>query len=85
MKDTYVCCICGKEFEGFGNNPYPLSTDEKARCCDTCNDYVIAARIYNIQPSDKEAIESLLSNTYDENHPIYKAIEAEDDFEEEEI
>jgi hypothetical protein len=19
--DTYTCCICGKEHEGFGNNP----------------------------------------------------------------
>lgn len=29
------CCICGKEFEGHGNNPYPLKSD--GRCCDECN------------------------------------------------
>ena len=43
------CCICGKEFDGYGNNPYPVvgdifSGDE--RCCDECNDtIVIPARI----------------------------------------
>lgn len=44
----FKCCICGKEVEGFGNNPYPLC-DEKdftSRCCDDCDlQFVIPARI----------------------------------------
>ena len=27
MEKTYKCCICGKEFTGWGNNPDPV-TDE---------------------------------------------------------
>lgn len=38
-----VCCICGEELKGFGNNPYPIS--DEGRCCDKCNDKVIEARI----------------------------------------
>ena len=42
----YVCCICGKTFNGYGNNPYPVSKDESAKCCDQCNlDAVIPARL----------------------------------------
>ena len=29
------CCICGKEFVGYGNNPYPVR--ESGVCCDECN------------------------------------------------
>lgn len=40
------CCICGEEFQGVGNNPYPVVKDEGARCCDDCNTlFVIPARI----------------------------------------
>lgn len=42
----HKCCICGKEFEGYGNNPWPLK--EEGRCCDECNRFVIEARIYEI-------------------------------------
>lgn len=24
MNDKYICCICGKEFEEYGNNPEPV-------------------------------------------------------------
>ena len=30
-----VCCICGKDFQGFGNNPWPIKND--GECCDECN------------------------------------------------
>lgn len=41
-----VCCICGKRFTGWGNNPWPVVEDENARCCDECNDTeVIPARL----------------------------------------
>lgn len=40
------CCICGKEINGYGNNPWPINNDVEARCCDDCNwSVVIPARI----------------------------------------
>jgi hypothetical protein len=33
------CVICKQGFEGYGNNPDPVTTD--GRCCDTCNLTVI--------------------------------------------
>lgn len=37
------CCICGKEFEGFGNNANPVMD---GICCDDCNaNVVIPARL----------------------------------------
>lgn len=40
------CCICGKEFNGFGNNPEPIMS---GCCCDGCNSrYVIPVRLYNV-------------------------------------
>lgn len=47
MKEIHTCCLCGCLFDGFGNNPYPLS--EEGRCCDECNDKVIQARIEQLQ------------------------------------
>jgi hypothetical protein len=49
------CCICGKEFTGFGNNPYGaldgnynvIEWEENDRCCDKCDsEYVIWGRLY---------------------------------------
>ena len=46
--NKHTCCICGKEFEGYGNNPYPVAED--GVCCDDCNmDKVIPARISQLQ------------------------------------
>lgn len=28
MKEKHICCICGKEFVGYGNNPYPIKRRE---------------------------------------------------------
>ena len=45
-QNKYTCCICGKEYYGYGNNPDPVNTDSGARCCDICNyGMVIPARI----------------------------------------
>lgn len=53
--DKYICCICGKEFIGWGNNPYPVVKDEDARCCDDCNVmYVIPARIEALAERDNK-------------------------------
>ena len=30
----FTCCLCGEEFEGHGNNPYPLTGKE---CCTACD------------------------------------------------
>lgn len=43
MSEKFVCCLCGKHCEGFGNNPAPLRT--KGRCCDFCDQAVILVRI----------------------------------------
>lgn len=44
--EEYICCICGKKFYGWGNNPYPIVKDKDARCCDECdNTVVIPTRI----------------------------------------
>jgi DNA-directed RNA polymerase subunit RPC12/RpoP len=32
----YTCSLCGKESEGFGNNPEPLKSYPE-RCCNDCN------------------------------------------------
>lgn len=60
MKDNVnVCCICGKIFKGFGNNPegavwktidgeicFP-NFDPADRCCDECDStFVIPGRMY---------------------------------------
>ena len=50
MDDKHICCICGQEFTGYRNNPYPINSDEDARCCDICNDTaVIPARLEELQ------------------------------------
>lgn len=37
------CVLCGKKFEGWGNNALPL---KEGQCCDYCNDIkVIPARL----------------------------------------
>jgi len=38
------CCICGKSIKGYGNNPWPVSKNPKDKCCDSCNNVVIAER-----------------------------------------
>lgn len=37
--DEHVCCICGKRFKGYGNNPEPVKWEGK--CCDECNHKVV--------------------------------------------
>lgn len=60
-KEKKVCIICGKEIEGWGNNPdgavwrdeegniVELAYEPDDRCCDECNSkYVIPGRIYRM-------------------------------------
>lgn len=38
------CCLCGREFKGWGNNPWPVV--DNGVCCDECNmTKVIPARL----------------------------------------
>lgn len=32
--EEYTCCICGKTFYGYGNDPYPMK--DEGECCETC-------------------------------------------------
>lgn len=42
-----VCCICGEELDGYGNNPEPYK--QGGKCCDACNiKFVIPARLGEI-------------------------------------
>lgn len=42
--EKHICCLCGKEFVGYGNTAWPLNDD--GRCCDECNtSKVIPARL----------------------------------------
>ena len=45
--NEHLCCICGKEILGYGNNPYPLK--KEGRCCDECNLLVIQARMNGVE------------------------------------
>lgn len=41
--NKFVCCICGEQSEGYGNNPKPYK--EGGKCCDSCNlKFVVPAR-----------------------------------------
>lgn len=45
----HICCICGKEYVGYGNNPWPVNNDPGARCCEECNFTVVTPeRIKNL-------------------------------------
>lgn len=43
---SFTCCICGKTFHGWGNNPWPILED--GECCDKCNEKVVAYRILRL-------------------------------------
>ena len=62
-KDLKVCCICGKTFAGFGNNPWgAIGKDGKAIewgkysvCCDECNKtHVLSGRLYLYAQANKD-------------------------------
>ena len=43
MKETGKCCLCGKEYNHFGNNTLPI---KDGRCCDECDlRFVVPIRI----------------------------------------
>lgn len=55
-KEKRICSICGKEFTGYGNDPWPVKNEKgevlpgTARCCDTCNfEIVVPLRISQLK------------------------------------
>ena len=51
-EEEHICCICGKRFKGYGNNPEPAKTVEEGVCCNACNETVVMrARIEQIMDS----------------------------------
>lgn len=63
-KEKHICCICGKEFEGWGNNPdgainenyEPIVWGADDVCCDECDGtYVLSGRLYLYNKARKEA------------------------------
>lgn len=64
MEEKQTCCICGCEFTGYGNNPFPLSNT--GRCCDECNGKVIEVRISETTGEIKRRdFRELLNEFYD--------------------
>ena len=54
-KEKFKCCICGEVFNGYGNNPYPVSADPNDRCCDNCNDTkVLPERLLRLYSANKD-------------------------------
>ena len=52
MAETKKCVICGKEFEGYGNNAEPVA---EGLCCNECNmEMVVPARLQKIDDDFKE-------------------------------
>ena len=48
------CCLCGCDYDEFGNNPFPLANEGK--CCDTCNEQVVMARFKQDKGKGKDMV-----------------------------
>ena len=59
MEEEYICCICGKRFKGYGNNPDPVK--EEGRCCDECNIKVVI-------PAREEQIRQIIDSWWMRHH-----------------
>ena len=52
--EKQVCCICGEEYEGYGNNAEPY---KEGRCCDKCNmKFVIPYRLSQLRSAKNESL-----------------------------
>lgn len=51
-KDKKVCCICGKEFTEWGNDPYPVKED--GECCRSCNWGVVIPKRVELSKREHE-------------------------------
>lgn len=63
----HVCSICGKEYDGDGNNAKPVND---GRCCDECNaNVVIPRRLADLNKSESSDTKKLV---YDFLEDFYK-------------
>ena len=65
------CCICGKTFTGYGNNPWPVMSNGK--CCDSCNfEVVLPARLTGNSKKKKvkDSVDDLKKLIASENEAI---------------
>ena len=58
------CCICKKNFSGYGHNPTPIK--DRGLCCDKCNKYVIRERLLLYGITEGYVLDVLME-VYEEN------------------
>ena len=62
-----ICCLCGEDIKGYGNNAEPLKV---GRCCDKCNDNVITFRLYvtvdNLKRAHPDYSDRKINELYEE-------------------
>ncbi len=46
-----ICSICGKHYEGYGNNAQPVNN---GRCCDKCNGTIVVPRRFQAEKNRRE-------------------------------
>lgn len=75
-EDKEKCVLCGKEIEGYGNNPAPLA--DEGKCCDSCNSKrVIPARLKAMKVNkmdedvESEKIIKILAFDHDDPETLY--------------
>lgn len=60
MEEKGICCLCGRKYDHYGHNPYPLDLREDARCCYDCNEHsVLPARFALMVERRKKSASSL--------------------------
>lgn len=65
-KEKEICCICGEEYDGYGNNAEPYKA---GYCCDACNlKFVIPARL--VYYSTEDEMEESLTEAVGYSEPI---------------
>lgn len=61
-KEKKTCCLCGREFEGYGYNPYPLKED--GVCCRECNLNTVIPERWKRHQAYQRAEESGMQKVY---------------------
>lgn len=78
--EKQVCCICGEEYTGYGNNAEPY---KEGRCCDKCNrKFVIPSRLNKLRSAKNESLkltEEELKNWCSDNDANYYTQDIKDD------
>ena len=64
-----ICSICGKEFQGYGNNAQPV---DDGRCCNDCNSRVVipfrmySGRLQEIKKNGESEVLEIKSRIYND-------------------